>query len=106
MSRARNSLSVVKTYSATHRFDGRYPSVVDYLIQNHDLIPAIQPLPYIPAERRAIIHDTPTYNRTEMAQPRELEEGYYLEVNLSWGQKKQQIERLADACGLEVTIEG
>jgi hypothetical protein len=39
-----------------------------------------------------------------MAQPRELGEGYYLEVNLSWGQKKREMERLADACGLEVTI--
>jgi hypothetical protein len=39
-----------------------------------------------------------------MKQPRELEEGYYLEVNLSWSQKKREMERLAGACGLEVTI--
>jgi hypothetical protein len=95
---------VVKTYSATHRFDERYPSAVDHLIQDYDLIPAIQPLPYIPAKKRAIINDEPTYNDRQMKQPRELEEEYYLEVNLSWGQKKREMERLADACGLEVVI--
>jgi predicted type IV restriction endonuclease len=79
-------------------------SIVNYLIQNHDLISAIEPLPYIPAEKRAIIHDTPTYNDRQMKQPRELEEGHFLEVNLSWNQKKREMKRLADACGLEVTI--
>ena len=79
-------------------------SVVNYLVESHDLISAIEPLPYIPAKKRAIINDEPTYNDRQVKQPRELVEGYYLEVNLSWGQKKQEMERLADACGLEVTI--
>jgi hypothetical protein len=95
--------NVIETFEDSVQSD-LIASVADYLIQNHNLIPAIQPLPYIPAEKRAIIHDNPTYNGTKMAQPRELEEGYYLEVNLSWDQKKREMERLAKACGLEVTI--
>jgi hypothetical protein len=81
------------------------PSVVNYLIQSQNLISAIEPLPYIPGKKRAIINDEPTYNGEEMAQPRELGQEYYLEVNLSWGQKKREMERLADACGVEVDIE-
>jgi hypothetical protein len=96
--------SVIETFEQSVQSD-LIASIVDHLIQNHDLIPVIQPLPYIPAEKRAIIHDKPTYNGTKMAQSRELEEGYYLEVNLSWDQKQREIERLADACGLEVIIE-
>jgi hypothetical protein len=95
--------NIIETFEDSVQSD-LIASVFDYLIQDYDIIPAVQPLPYIPAEKRAIIHNTPTYNGTEMAQPRELGEGYYLEVNLSWGQKKREMERLADACGLEVTI--
>jgi hypothetical protein len=95
---------VIETFEDSVQSD-LIASVVDYLIQNHDLIPAIQPLPYIPAKKRAIINDEPTYNDRQMKQPRELEQGYYLEVNLSWDQKQREIERLADACGLETIIE-
>jgi hypothetical protein len=94
---------VIETFEDSIQSD-LIASVVDYLIQTHDLISAIEPLPYIPAKKRAIINDEPTYNDRQMKQPRELEEGYYLEVNLSWGQKKREMERLADACGLEITI--
>lgn len=80
-------------------------SVVEYLVQNHDLISAIQPLPYIPGDTRALINDSPAYNDTTMKQPRELEEDYYLEVNLSWGQKKRELERLAEACNVAVNVE-
>jgi hypothetical protein len=79
-------------------------SVVNYFIGNHDLISAIDPLPYIPTQRRAIINDEPTYNGNKMRQPRELEQGYYLEVNLSWNQKRHEIERMAEACGVEISI--
>lgn len=84
---------------------GLISSVVSYLIQNHGLVSAIEPLPYIPGNTRAIINDDPSYNERDMAQPRELEQGYYLEVNLSWAQKKREIHRLANTCGLEVTVD-
>ena len=96
--------NVVKTFEDSVQSD-LMVSVVDYLIENHDLISAIEPLPYIPAKKRAIINDEPTYDEREMAQARELVQGYYLEVNLSWSQKKREVERVAEACGLEVTVE-
>jgi hypothetical protein len=40
-----------------------------------------------------------------MAQPREFDERYYVEVNLSWNKKKREIQRLADTCGLDATVE-
>lgn len=80
-------------------------AVVDHLIQTHDLTSAVGPLPYIPGKKRAIINEDPTYNGTEMAQPREVGEGYYVEVNLSWDQKKREMERMADASGLDITVE-
>jgi len=103
------SVEIIQDKNTIETFDNSIQSdlmasIVNYLIQNHDLISAIEPLPYIPAKKRAIINDEPTYNDRQMKQPRELEEGYYLEVNLSWGQKKREMERLADACGLEITI--
>jgi hypothetical protein len=79
-------------------------SVVDHLLQNHDLISEVSPLPYVPGKTRAIIHNKPAYNGTEMAQPRELADGYFVELNLSWQQKKREMKRLADACGLEISI--
>jgi hypothetical protein len=96
--------NVIETFEDSVQSD-LMASVVNYLVENYDLISAIEPLPYIPAKKRAIINDEPTYNDRQMKQPRELEEGYYLEVNLSWGQKKREMERLADGCGLEINIE-
>jgi hypothetical protein len=95
---------VVETFEDSIQSD-LLASVVNYLIQSQNLMSAIEPLPYIPGKKRAIINDEPTYNGEEMAQPRELGQEYYLEVNLSWGQKKREMERLADACGVEVDIE-
>lgn len=95
---------VVETFEDSVQSD-LLASVVNYLIQTHSLILAIEPLPYIPGKKRAIVNDEPTYNGEEMAQPRELEQGHYLEVNLSWGQKQREIQRLVKTCDLEATIE-
>jgi hypothetical protein len=73
-------------------------SVVSYLLQNHNLISELTPLPYIPGKTRAIIHDEPNYNGRGMAQSRELEDEYYVELNLNWDQKKREMERVANAC--------
>jgi hypothetical protein len=80
-------------------------AVTEYLIQDHGLISAIEPLPYIPGKKRAIINDNPTYNGSDMAQPKELAQEYYLELNLSWRQKKREMERMADSCDLNISID-
>lgn len=40
-----------------------------------------------------------------MKQARELEQGYYLELNLSWDQKQREMERMAETCGVEVSTQ-
>lgn len=80
-------------------------SVVEYLIQNHGLISEIKPLPYIPGKSHPIINDAPTHDGNEMRQPQELGQGYFLESNMNWDQKKREMRRMAEACGVEVSIQ-
>ena len=68
--------------------------LVNYLIREYDLESVIEPLPYIPGTMRPIIHDQTTHGERKMKQPRELVNGYYLELNLSAEQKQREIERL------------
>lgn len=79
-------------------------NVTEYLIRDHGLVSEIKPLPYIPGKKRAIINDEPEYDGTEMAQWRELSGGNYVELNLSWDQKKREMSRMAAACGLELEV--
>ena len=81
---------------------------VTSLIENHDLISQIKPLPYIPGRRKVIINDQTIYPNEdkEMRAPRELTGGYYLETHDNKQGKKREIRRLAEKCGLEVTFEG
>lgn len=103
------SVEIIQDGSTTATFEDSVQSdllvsVVDYFIQHHDLLLNIQSLPYIPGKKRAILNDSSKYNGREMAQPRELEAGIYLEVNLSWTQKKREMHRLAEVCGTQVNI--
>lgn len=94
----------VETFQNTVQSD-LMNSVVNHLVENYDLVSAIRPLPYIPGKKRAIINDETSYNGNEMAQPQELRQGYYVELNLSWSQKEREMERMADRCGLDITID-
>ncbi len=79
---------------------------VDYLLRNHNLISELEPLPYIPGRTRPIIHNENSFEGKQMKQPRELAEGYYLEVNLSSGQKRREIGRLVEMCDCSVQFGG
>ncbi len=81
---------------------------VDYLIENHDLISALEPLPYVPGRKNALINDEPIHpnDNGEMRTYRELSNGYYLYTSLNKRAKKRHIERLADKCGLVVEFDG
>ncbi|QWC18207.1 type I restriction endonuclease [Halorubrum sp. 2020YC2] len=79
---------------------------VDYLVRNHNLISELEPLPYIPGRTRPIIHDENSFEGKQMKQPRELAGGYYLEVNLSSGQKQREIGRLVEVCDCSVQFGG
>jgi hypothetical protein len=82
---------------------------VDYLVNQHDLISQIEPLPYVPGRKKALINTQPTYpdGEQEMRQPWELNGGkYYLDTHAGKEQKKRDLQRLADQCGLEIDTEG
>jgi hypothetical protein len=93
-----------KTFKSSVQSD-LMASVVDYLIQNHDLISTVEPLPYIPGRKRAIINDEAVHDGNQMKSPHEVEKGHYLELNLSWDQKKREMRRMAEACGVDISIQ-
>jgi len=80
---------------------------VEYLIDNHNLISAIEPLPYIPGRTKVILNNQPTYpdEEQEMRRPRELNGGFYLETHDNKKGKKRELRRLVEQCGLEVEFE-
>lgn len=104
------SAKIIKNGSTIKEFDTDSQSdlmvnIANYLIDNHGLISNIEPLPYIPGKKRAIVNKSTEYEGGEMDRPRELVGGYYIEIKMSWIQKKREIIRLADICDLECEFE-
>jgi len=81
---------------------------VDYLIQNHGLISRIEPLPYVPGNKNALINDQPVHpdDERDMRTYRELMNGYSLFTSFNKRDKKRHIERLADKCDLAIESRG
>ncbi len=81
---------------------------VDYLIQNHDLISRIEPLPCVPGNKNALINDQPVHpdDERDMRTYRELTNGYYLFTSFNKRDKKRHIERLAYKCDLDIESKG
>lgn len=81
---------------------------VNYLLENHDLISGIEPLPYIPGRNKAVINDEPTspHDEQAMRQYQELTDGYYLDTHMNKDRKRDLIRELAAKCGLEVELYG
>lgn len=81
---------------------------VDYLIEEHNLIPEIGPLPYVPGKKNAMLNDQPAHpdGERQMRTYRELTNGYYLYTSLNKESKMRHIERFAGKCGLAVEFAG
>lgn len=81
---------------------------VHYLINEHDLISKIEPLPYVPGRKNAIINDRPVHpdGEREMKAYRELTDDHYLNTNLNKSSKKRHVLQLADKCGLGIGFGG
>jgi len=81
---------------------------VDYLIQNHNLISRIEPLPYIPGNKNALINDQPVHpdDESDMRTYRELTNGYYLFTSFNKRDKKRHLQRLVDKCDLAIESRG
>lgn len=80
----------------------------NYFIENHDLISVLEPLPYVPGRKNALINDQPVHpdGKGEMRTHRELTNGYYLFTSFNKRDKKRHVQRFAEKCGLEVEFEG
>jgi len=77
--------------------------VVGYLIENHELIPEMDSIPYVPGSKNAVINDSPVHpDGREMETYRELPGGHYLFTNLSKDDKMRYVRRFAEKCNLEV----
>lgn len=81
---------------------------VDYLIQNHDLISRLEPLPYVPGNKNALINNQPVHpdDERDMRTYRELTNGYYLFTSFNKRDKKRHIQRLANKCDLNIATRG
>ena len=79
---------------------------VSFLIEDHGLISKLEPLPFVPGQKNAIINDKPIHpdGEREMRTYRELSSGHYLLTNLNKRQKRQYVEILIEKCDLDVTF--
>jgi len=80
----------------------------DYLIENHNLISELEPLPYVPGRKNALINNEPEHpgDEGEMRTYRELANGYYLFTSFNKRDKKRHVQRLAEKCSLEAEFDG
>jgi len=81
---------------------------VNYLIENHELISEISPLPYVPGRKNAIVNDEPLHpdGEREMGLYKELTDGYYLDTHTNKEQKRRRMANLTKECGLSVDFTG
>lgn len=96
---------ILAEFEATQQVDA-FLEAVDYLVTNHNLISKLEPLPYIPGRTRPIIHNQTSADGKEMKQPRTIGDGYYLETNLSSGQKQREIRRLIEYYEFTIRFDG
>lgn len=83
-------------------------NAVNYLIQEHNLIERISPLPYVPGRKKAVINNQPTYPDSEehMRHYKKLEGGYYLDTHYKKEDKIRRMREIARECGLSAQFEG
>jgi hypothetical protein len=99
--------TTLATFSDDNQSDAM-ADATDYLIGNHNLISKLEPLPYVPGRKNALINNEPEHpgDKGEMRTYRGLTNGYYLFTSFNKRDKKRHVQRFADKCGLEVDFEG
>ncbi|ELY61468.1 Restriction endonuclease, type I, EcoRI, R subunit/Type III [Natronococcus amylolyticus DSM 10524] len=102
-----NGGETLTTFSDTVQSDVM-AGVVNYLLENYDLSSEIEPLPYIPGRKKAIINDEPSspHDEQAMRNHRELSGGHYLDTHMSGKNKKRYLQRFAEMCGLDASFAG
>lgn len=99
--------SIAATFSGKNQTDALH-EVVNYLVESHDLISKVSPLPYIPGREKAIINDEPTspHDDEAMRVYRELPGGYYIDTHMSKKGKMRHLRKLANKCDLDIEFDG
>jgi len=99
--------TILATLSDDNQSDAM-ADATDYLIENHNLISKLEPLPYVPGRKNALINNDPVHpgDEGEMRTYRKLANGYYLFTSFNKRDKKRHIQRLAEKCGLNTEFEG
>lgn len=102
----RNDGATLATFADDNQSDVM-ADTVNYLVENHDLIAKVGPLPYVPGKKNAMLNDRPAHpdGEREMRTYRELTDGYYLYTSLNKESKMRHVERFAERCGLGVEFE-
>lgn len=102
----------ITTPDGSIRFNGDRQSdvmekTVDHLIDNHGLINAYDPLPYVPGQKIALLNDEPSHpNGDKMRTYRQVGDGYYVYTSLNKSDKKRHLQNFATACGVEIDFDG
>ncbi|ELZ31740.1 type I restriction enzyme HsdR N-terminal domain-containing protein [Halorubrum tebenquichense] len=80
---------------------------VDHLIENHGLIAAYEPLPYVPGQKIALLNDEPNHpTGDEMRTYRKVGGDYYVYTSFNKKDKKRHLSNFADACGVDISFDG
>ncbi|WP_267643357.1 toll/interleukin-1 receptor domain-containing protein [Haloarchaeobius amylolyticus] len=94
----------VKTMSGQNQSEAMRQAT-DYLIRKHGLVEAVDEIPWVPGNKKAILNNSTEWEHA-VTQYYELESGYYLDTKLSKRGKQRELERMADRCDLSVSFTG
>lgn len=102
-----NADTAIATFADNNQSDAM-ADATNYLIENHNLVSVLEPLPYVPGQKNALINDQPVHpnGKGEMRTHRELTNGYCLFTSFNKRDKKRHVEQFAEMCSLEVDFEG
>ncbi|WP_273837018.1 hypothetical protein [Halococcus sp. PRR34] len=80
---------------------------IDILVRDHDLISQLDSLPYVPGQKKAILHSKPEHpTGEEMRLYREISDGYYVFGALDSDSKQRYVRQFVEKCGLDVDFSG
>ena len=99
--------SAGSTYASGESQSDVMEETVDHLIENHGLIEAHAPLPYVPGQKIALLNDEPNHpTGDEMRTYRQVGGDYYVYTSFNKKDKKRHLSNFAEACGVEITFDG
>lgn len=83
-----------------------FHEAVNFLVRDFQLIDQVT-IPYVPGETKALINQEPVNSDSSaMHQYKQLDNGYYLNVNYNRGEKQSHLKRLSSECGLDIFFFG